>query len=255
MLFWWKIVFWNSHVCFAGQQEEAIEPNLGNGAPGKRLIFQKVEKQCRLEVRHCFECSGLDSCQAKISMHSGANGGDEAKGRPNDLSTCNVIPVDLKEDESPSCAVSRTSVAGEHGIVWMGCAIRSDGIAVVEGSRPAEDEPFSNPKLRPLSIMAPDFSHFKPWPQGSNGFPGWQCWTDRNEYETVCSCNPLDHDKCNRQPPNPPADRFKTGTADSIDKSIRQLRIDLKRTISDEIKAITAMLAQHNKGCIPPPSW
>ena len=127
---------------------------------------------------------------------------------------------DLFVDEHPSCFLTFVQVGGEIDVIKRGCAIEIAETPVVGQQRVSENLDIKNQ-------VEYDISNFT-------------CKHDLvNDYETVCTCKT---DFCNdsRLPlPTPPKpriidDRYRM-VIDEVNRSIRQLRSDIKRTISEEV--------------------
>ena len=137
---------------------------------------------------------------------------------------CKVVPDDLRINEHPSCYLSFVRVAGDVDIVRRGCTIQTVATPIV-GQDILDEESSIKPKLT----------------YNVNNFT---CKHDiDNDYYTSCVCQ---SNFCNH--PNIPTpiiskpsvlDASYKQVVDEVNRSIRQLRSDIKRSLSEEVlKAI-----------------
>ena len=136
---------------------------------------------------------------------------------------CKVIPDDLRINEHPSCFLSFVRVAGDVDIVRRGCTIQTVATPIV-----GQD-------------ILDEQSSIKP--QVTYNMNNFTCKHDiDNDYYTSCECQ---SNFCNH--PNIPTpiiskpsflDPSYQQVVDEVNRSIRQLRSDIKRSLSEEIQKL-----------------
>ena len=133
---------------------------------------------------------------------------------------CIMAPDNLRVDENPACSVAFVQVGGEIDVISRGCTIQT--IATPSMSQEGFSENMN--VVKQLTYHLNNFT----------------CKQDiDNDYETNCICST---DFCNSRfplpiKPKPPI--FDLGhklIVDELNRSIRQLRSDIKRTIAEEVQ-------------------
>ena len=134
---------------------------------------------------------------------------------------CKVIPNDLRIDEHPSCYLSFVQVGGDVDVVRRGCTVQT-----VETPILGQD------------ILDDEFKIKQHMTYNSYNFT---CKHDiDNDYFTSCVCHSNFCNHANFPTPILPKpsiiDPGYKQIVDEVNRSIRQLRSDIKRTLSEEIE-------------------
>ena len=132
-----------------------------------------------------------------------------------------MTPDHLRIDEHPACSVAFVQVGGEIDVIKRGCTIQT--IAT-----PSMSQEIFSDNMNVVHQLIYKMDNFT-------------CKQDiDNDYETNCICS---NDFCNHSrfplpiPPKPPiVDPGYKLIVDELNRSIRQLRSDIKRTISEEVQ-------------------
>ena len=135
---------------------------------------------------------------------------------------CSIMPTDLRIDEHPSCYLTFVQVGGVVDVIKRGCKLHTIATPIM-GQDMLQDQPSNSNNEITYNV---------------NNFT---CIHDiENDYETNCICKT---DYCNNDhfplPTPPRPEILDTGyklVVDEVNRSIRQLRSDMKRTILEEIR-------------------
>ena len=134
---------------------------------------------------------------------------------------CLMSPEDLRIDEHPSCSLTFIQVGGEIDVIKRGCVIQT------------VDTPTMGQEIFAENLTVRQ--------QRTYTVNNFTCKQDiDNDYETNCICK---NNFCNHsrfplpiQTKPPVVDQGYKQIVDEVNRSIRQLRSDIKRTIAEEVQ-------------------